>query len=464
MNLHRTTVRTRLALGFGLVFVLLIAVTAIAIHRVDAIDRFLIHAAAHPQEHATDLASAGRLSHGFAALLASLCFSALTVGSAAVYLIHRGLQRQLGGEPRQASEIVAAIAAGNLAVRIDTRDGDETSLLHALCGMRDSLVEIVSEVRQGTGAMATNSREIAAGNRDLSQRTEQQAGNIEQTAAAMEELTGTVRQNSDHARQANQLALSASEVATRGGTVVAEVVQTMASINASSRKIVDIIGVIDSIAFQTNILALNAAVEAARAGEQGRGFAVVAAEVRNLAQRSAGAAREIKELIDDSVQRVEGGARLVDQAGATMAEIVRSVQRVTDIMGEISTASIEQTAGIEQVNAAVAEMDQAVQQNAALVEQAAAAALSLEDEAGHLAGLVGVFQLADKPAAPVLAIVPSRPIKEAPPSRARPPAETAGKPAVAPAIKPVIQPVAIGPARRKTINARSEPDDGWEEF
>ena len=302
------------------------------------------------------------VAHDFSVLMVGVGLAAIALGVTAAWVIGRSLTRQLGGEPAYASSIVAAIAAGNLAVRIDTRPGDTSSLLFAMRGMRDSLVNIVTQVRHGTDTIATASREIAAGNHDLSRRTEMQAGNIEQTASSMEELTSTVKQNSDHARQANQLALSASEVATKGGAVVAEVVQTMASINESSKKIVDIIGVIDSIAFQTNILALNAAVEAARAGEQGRGFAVVATEVRSLAQRSAGAAREIKALIDDSVERVDVGAKLVDQAGATMAEIVDSVRRVTDIMGEISTASIEQTAGIEQVNSAVVEMDQVVQQ------------------------------------------------------------------------------------------------------
>ncbi|WP_338766214.1 methyl-accepting chemotaxis protein [Massilia sp. METH4] len=400
---------------------------------------------------ATQAHSAREVAHGFLVLMVSLAVCASAIGAAATWLIHRGLLRQLGSELSHASAIVAAIAAGNLAVAIDTRPDDKSSLLHALRGMRDSLVDIVSQVRQGTQTIATNSREIAAGNQDLSQRTEAQAGNIEETAASMEELTGTVKQNSDHARQANQLALSASEVATKGGEVVAEVVKTMASIDASSKKIVDIIGVIDSIAFQTNILALNAAVEAARAGEQGRGFAVVATEVRNLAQRSAGAAREIKALIDDSVERVDVGARLVDQAGATMAEIVTSVRRVTDIMGEISTASIEQTAGIEQVNSAVAEMDQVVQRNAALVEQAAAAASSLQDEAAHLSDVVSVFRLAETGAAP------------AAPCLATPKAQ---RPAVTPPNRKRAEPPAARPRApaRKTVNAAVQPDDAWEEF
>jgi methyl-accepting chemotaxis protein len=265
--------------------------------------------------------------------------------------------------------------------------------MDALAHMNNGLRQLVGQVRGSTDTIATASTQIAAGNQDLSARTEQQASSLEETASSMEELTSTVKQNADNARQANGLALSASQIAARGGDVVGQVVDTMASINASSNKIVDIIAVIDGIAFQTNILALNAAVEAARAGEQGRGFAVVATEVRNLAQRSAAAAKDIKLLIGDSVEQVEAGSRLVDQAGATMGEVVASITRVADIMSEITAASQEQSAGIEQVNQAITQMDQVTQQNAALVEEAAAAAEAMQDQANGLSQLVSTFKL-----------------------------------------------------------------------
>jgi methyl-accepting chemotaxis protein len=293
-----------------------------------------------------------------------------------------------------AVNLAQTVAAGDLTHSIEVRGRDEVSqLLVSLQTMTTSLSSIVGEVRAGTETISTASRQIATGNQDLSSRTEEQASSLEETASSMEELTSTVKQSADNARQANVLANSASEVAVRGGHVVSQVVETMGSINESSRRIVDIIGVIDGIAFQTNILALNAAVEAARAGEQGRGFAVVASEVRTLAQRSAAAAKEIKALIDDSVGKVDAGAKLVDQAGTTMDEIVDSVKRVTDIMAEIALASQEQNAGLEQINQAITQMDQVTQQNAALVEEAAAAAESMQEQAVHLAHAVDVFKM-----------------------------------------------------------------------
>ncbi len=309
------------------------------------------------------------------------------------WLITRSIVRQLGCEPDQAAAIASEIAAGNLQVAIPARSGDHSSLLFAMGSMRDGLSRIVGQVQHSSQTIASAAGQIAAGNLDLSSRTEQQATTLEETASSMEELTGTVKLNSDRAREANGLAESASGVAARGGAVVAEVVNTMAAIDSSARKIVDIIAVIDGIAFQTNILALNAAVEAARAGEQGRGFAVVAGEVRTLAQRSAAAAREIKELIGDSVDKVQIGNRLVEQAGATMHEVVDSVKQVTDIMAEIMLASREQSAGIEQITEAVTQMDDVTQQNAALVEEAAAAAQAMQEQVHSLNEAVGVFRL-----------------------------------------------------------------------
>ena len=309
------------------------------------------------------------------------------------WLITRSIVRQLGCEPDQAAAIASEIAAGNLQVPIHARSDDHSSLLFAMQSMRDGLSRIVGQVQHSSATIASAAGQIASGNLDLSSRTERQATTLEETASSMEELTGTVRLNSDRAREANVLAETASSVAARGGAVVAEVVHTMAAIDTSAHKIEDIISVIDSIAFQTNILALNAAVEAARAGEQGRGFAVVASEVRTLAQRSAAAAKEIKELIGDSVDKVQAGNRLVEQAGATMNEVVDSVKRVTNIMGEIMQASHEQSAGIEQITEAVTQMDDVTQQNAALVEQAAAAAQAMQEQVHSLNEAVGVFRL-----------------------------------------------------------------------
>ncbi len=321
----------------------------------------------------------------------SLMLGVCVVGGVASVLFSRTITRPI----REAVKVTQAVAGGDLTSRIDVQSKDETGqLMQALMAMNQSLSTVVAEVRQGTGTIASATTKITVGNQDLSSRTKEQASELEQTAASVEQLTTTVKQNADNARQANQLVEQASEVAVRGGDVVSKVIDTMGSIHASSKKIVDIIGVIDGIAFQTNILALNAAVEAARAGEQGRGFAVVASEVRGLAQRSAAAAKEIKGLIDDSVGKVDAGSSLVNEAGRTMEQIVASVRRVTDIMGEISAASQEQTSGIEQINQAVTQMDQVTQQNAALVEEASAAAQSLQTQAGSLLRTVSVFTLA----------------------------------------------------------------------
>ncbi|NML63341.1 methyl-accepting chemotaxis protein [Massilia sp. RP-1-19] len=380
------------------------------------------------------------------------------MGVLAAWFITRGLLKQLGGEPDYTAKIASSIAAGDLSIRIDTDQAAQGSLLMEVREMRNSLKGIVGQVRGGTETIGTASREIAAGNIDLSSRTEMQASALEKTASAMEELTSTVKQNADNAREANALAATASDVARKGGEVVAQVVDTMGSINTSANKIVDIIGVIDGIAFQTNILALNAAVEAARAGEQGRGFAVVASEVRNLAQRSAAAAKEIKTLIGDSVEKVERGSKLVGQAGVTMDEVVASVKRVTDIMSEIANASQEQSAGIEQVNLSIIEMDSMTQQNAALVEEAAAAAQSLQDQAGELARVVSIFKLVEgeeihvAEAAPLAAAAPAarQVVAKAKPALKRPAARAAAP--AAPAAQP------------KKIAASTAGNDEWEEF
>ncbi|EJN08621.1 methyl-accepting chemotaxis protein [Herbaspirillum sp. YR522] len=402
--------------------------------------------------------------------------------SALVVVINRGIMRTIGGDPQHAAAVANRIAQGDLTPSIDTRAGDSTSLLFAVRSMRDSLLTTIAAIRSAADTISTASGEIASGNLDLSSRTEQQAGSLEETASAMEQLTSTVKQNADNARQANQMAESASEVAVQGGSVVGEVVQTMGSINESSRKIVDIISVIDSIAFQTNILALNAAVEAARAGEQGRGFAVVASEVRSLAQRSAGAAKEIKALIDDSVSKVDAGSKLVEQAGATMTEVVASVRRVTDIVGEISAASSEQSTGIEEVNRAITQMDETTQQNAALVEQAAAAAGSLQEQAAALAGMVSRFQLDNgqqrRPlaaAAPVAAGTSAgQAVKPAPkplPKRATPPRPgtqptqvSAAVPTAAKVAVPAAAPAPARPASKSPSRLPAADDGDWETF
>ena len=356
-------------------------------HDLDELVKLQLDAA--KAEYDTALARASTLR----ALAISVIVTGLAFVAAFGCAIVRSIGRQLGGEPAVAVEVARGVAAGDLGRQIALRAGDSTSLIAQLKSMQDNLAEVVANVRQNSESIATASAQIAQGNNDLSQRTEEQASALEETAASMEELSSTVKQNADNARQANQLALSASTVAIKGGEVVGQVVATMKGINDSSKKIADIISVIDGIAFQTNILALNAAVEAARAGEQGRGFAVVASEVRSLAGRSADAAKEIKSLITASVERVDQGSALVDQAGATMTEVVSSIRRVTDIMGEISAASSEQSAGVAQVGEAVSQMDQATQQNAALVEESAAAAESLRAQAQQLVAAVAVFKL-----------------------------------------------------------------------
>ncbi|WP_343730401.1 methyl-accepting chemotaxis protein [Duganella sp.] len=375
-------------------------------------------------------------------LMIVLVLASLAGGLVLGLLITRALTRQLGGEPAEVAKVAGQIAGGDLTVDVAVRQNDERSVLHAMKSMRDSLGGIVGQVRSGTDMIATASAQIASGTQDLSARTEEQAGALEETASSMEQLTSTVKQNADHTRQANELARSASTVAQRGGAVVDEVIGTMGAINESSGKIADIIGVIDGIAFQTNILALNAAVEAARAGEQGRGFAVVASEVRTLAQRSATAAKEIKQLIDESVSKVGAGARQVDEAGVTMREIVASIQRVTDIMADIQAANSEQSTGIEQINQAIIQMDQVTQQNAALVEQSAAASEAMQEQARKLAELVSVFRV--EQSATALA-APSRP-----------------RPAPTPRVAP--KPVAKLPKPALGKAAVKEMATDWEEF
>jgi methyl-accepting chemotaxis protein len=356
---------------------------------------------AHMEEfRQREIASANQLAAQGEKTAATTTYVILAAGLIACVLaaliggwVVRSILRLLGGEPRHAVEVARHVGAGDLSMPIELQQGDATSLMAELKSMQEHLSSVVIRVRQSSDEVATGSTEIAQGNSELSARTEQQASALEQTAASMEELGATVKQNADSARHANQLAQSASSVALRGGEVVAQVVDTMKGINDSSRKIADIIGVIEGIAFQTNILALNAAVEAARAGEQGRGFAVVASEVRSLAGRSAEAAKEIKTLIAASVEQVEQGTHQVDQAGTTMTEVVSSIKQVTDIMGEISAASHEQSLGVAQVGEAVTHMDRATQQNAALVEEMAAAASSLNTQAQNLVHTVAVFKV-----------------------------------------------------------------------
>jgi len=391
----------------------------------------------------------------------ALALTAVVLGVALAVLMGGAMIRQISRALGSAVQITDAVAQGDLTVPIEARGKDEIAqLLGGLTTMRDNLARVVSGVRGNAQGVASASAEIASGNNDLSIRTEQQASALQETAASMEELSSTVKQNADNARQANQLAMSASTVAGQGGDVVSEVVETMKGINDSSKKIADIISVIDGIAFQTNILALNAAVEAARAGEQGRGFAVVAGEVRSLAGRSAEAAKEIKALITASVERVEQGSLLVDKAGVTMTEVVSSIRRVTDIMGEISAASTEQSTGVSQVGEAVMQMDQVTQQNAALVEEMAAAAGSLSQQAQALVGAVAVFKLSADQTRLEAGAAPAQPPRPAPRpapapapvARAKPAARAPALAASKPAKAPAPQPVAAG------------AEDDWESF
>ena len=347
------------------------------------------------QQNAVDADAKGISDEFQASLRLQVALTVLALIAGAGFAMYIG--RRISAPLVAAVGVAQTVARGDLTSRIEAQGSNETgALMGALRDMNANLVDIVSQVRAGTGTIAEAADQISAGNLELSSRTEQQASSLEETASSMEELTSTVRQNADNAREANALAQTASQVAGRGGETVGRVVQTMDAITESSKKIVDIIGVIDGIAFQTNILALNAAVEAARAGEQGRGFAVVASEVRNLAQRSAGAAKEIKELIGNSVDKVEEGSRLVSDAGTTMQEIVDSIGRVTAIMSQIAMASAEQSSGIEQVNQAVAQMDQVTQQNAALVEEAAAASDAMREQAQALSALVSTFRFEER--------------------------------------------------------------------
>ena len=389
------------------------------------------------------------------------------ISIAVVALMGITLARKLVSSLHQAMAVAKAVAEGDLTQRIDVSGTDEVAqLMGSIKDMASSLEAICTQIRHGTDAIATASAEIATGNMDLSSRTEQQAGALEETASSMEELTSTVKQNSDNARQANTLANAASNVAVDGGVVVSQVVETMAAINDSSRKIVDIISVIDGIAFQTNILALNAAVEAARAGEQGRGFAVVAAEVRNLAQRSASAAKEIKTLIDNSVEKVDSGTKLVDQAGVAMNNIVTSIQKVNDVVSEISNASHEQSSGIDQINQAVMHMDESTQQNAALVEQAAAAASSLQDQATRLTQVVSVFKLSNvvNSASGVHSALPSVSRTNTAKSTTSPAlTTTAAKRQIKPAAKPAPKARNDASSAKGNNSGVSETED-WEEF
>ncbi|MFM0478336.1 methyl-accepting chemotaxis protein [Paraburkholderia strydomiana] len=395
-------------------------------------------------------------------MVAVIAGIAVLLGIVTAALISRSILRQLGGEPSAAQEMAAQIAEGNLTVSVQVAPGDRTSLMASLEAMREKLTSIVSGIKTSAESISVAAGEIAQGNQDLSQRTEEQAASLQQTAASMEELTSTVRNNTDNARQGSTLASAASATAASGGEVVQQVVATMQDISSSSTKVTEIISVIEGIAFQTNILALNAAVEAARAGEDGRGFAVVAGEVRTLAQRSATAAKEIKDLIEASVSHVTNGSQLVENAGQTMGEVVRSVKQVTDIMGEIASASSEQTKGIEQVNVAVTQMDEVTQQNAALVEQATAAAQAMSDQAESLRAAVSIFrvdaaQQAVQSTAHSVRTKPARAI-----ATSKKPAPSHSKPVTTFAKAAVASPIA--PTQPKERESQSAGADSWETF
>lgn len=405
------------------------------------------------------------------AALLVLALLAAILGATVAWAITRRVKGQLGGEPAYAVQIAQQVAQGNLAVNVERRAGNETSVLAAMDQMRSRLAQIVGEVRDSSESIAAGAGQIATGNTDLSQRTEEQASNLEETAASMEEMNSTVRQNADTVRTAAQLANAASTTAGRGGEVVRQVVSTMEDITASSRRISDIIGVIDSIAFQTNILALNAAVEAARAGEQGRGFAVVASEVRTLAHRSAQAAKEIKGLIGESVSKVDAGAQQVNQAGATMQEVVDQVRRVAELLGEVGAATQEQVQGISQVNDAVNQLDQVTQQNAALVEESSAAAGSLSGQAARLVELVKVFRLEGAGAGAAAAVHLSSPMTATPwRGKASATATAATVPVNISAIKrpapkvTMLAPTAAPVRPAKATAVASDSLDDWERF